>query len=98
VLGGVHALVLTGAAPDLAAWYPSAGGNADGDLSQAWDAFARVLDEQRDAVRDWLASPPQTNEVGRGAALIGGCSRRHGSRVADPTRRGRRQCRTQPAC
>jgi hypothetical protein len=32
----------------------------------------RTLAEQRDAVREWLGRPPQTSEVGRGAALPGG--------------------------
>jgi hypothetical protein len=74
MLGGVHALVLSGQAPELAAFYPSAGGTADpgpgGAL--AWAALRSVLAGQRDAVRGWLDRPPQTNEVGRAAALLGG--------------------------
>ena len=31
-----------------------------------------MLAAQRDAVRAWLNRPPQTNEVGRAAALLGG--------------------------
>jgi len=74
MLGGVHALVLTGRAPDLAVFYPSAGGTAapgpgGGD---AWAALRRLLAEQPDAIRSWLGRPPQTNEVGRAAALLGG--------------------------
>ena len=82
MLGGVHALVLTGHAPDLAAFYPSAGGTDDPGPggARAWAAARRVLDEQRDAVRDWLDRPPQTNEVGRAAALLGGL--RHIAAVA----------------
>jgi hypothetical protein len=74
MLGGVHALVLTGQAPELAAFYPSAGGAADPGPGSAlaWAALRRVLDGQRDAVRQWLDRPPQTNEVGRAAALLGG--------------------------
>ncbi len=74
MLGGVHALVLTGQAPDLARYYPSAGGTADPGpgAGLAWPALREVLAGQRDAVRSWLARPPQTNEPGRGAALIGG--------------------------
>ncbi len=74
MLGGVHALVLTGQAPELARFYPSVGGTADpgAEASLAWPALRRVLVGQRDQVRVWLDHPPQTNEVGRGAALVGG--------------------------
>jgi hypothetical protein len=73
MLGGVHALVLTGGADELARFYPSAGGTADTGpgAGRAWPALRRVLDEHRDKIRDWLPRPPQTNEVGRGAALAG---------------------------
>ncbi len=73
MLGGVHALVLTGRAAELAAFYPSVGGAADPGQGArlAWRAFRQVLDEHRDEIRDWLRHPPQTNEVGRGAALAG---------------------------
>ncbi len=74
MLGGVHALVLTGQAPELAAFYPSAGGTADPGpgYARAWAALRQALAGQRDAVRAWLDRPPQTNEVGRAAALLGG--------------------------
>jgi hypothetical protein len=73
MLGGVHALVLTGRAPELAAFYPSAGGTADpGEGARlAWPALRDVLDGHQAEVRTWLGHPPQTNEVGRGAALAG---------------------------
>ncbi|HVX70737.1 MAG TPA: DUF2332 domain-containing protein [Mycobacteriales bacterium] len=73
MMGGVHALVLDGKAPELARFYPSTsafGGEVPADT--VWPAFAGVLEAHRDDVRDWLRRPPQTNEVGRGAALIGG--------------------------
>ncbi|HEV3134932.1 MAG TPA: DUF2332 domain-containing protein [Acidimicrobiia bacterium] len=69
-LGGVHRLVLAGRAPELAARFPSVGG--DGDAAAAWPALLSVLDTHADAVRDALTRPPQTNEVGRSAALVGG--------------------------
>jgi hypothetical protein len=74
MLGGAHALALSGRAPGLAAWYPSAGGSTDTEPGspRAWAALRATLDEQRDAIREWLNWPPQTNEVGRAAALIGG--------------------------
>ena len=73
MLGGVQALVLTGRAPDLAAFYPSAGGTADPgtDAALAWPAMRQVLADHAPEVRAWLDHPPQTNEVGRGAALAG---------------------------
>ena len=74
MLGGAHALALSGQAPELAAWYPSAGGTLDTEPGSpsAWKALRRTLARKRDAVRLWLDWPPQTNEVGRAAALIGG--------------------------
>ncbi len=73
MLGGIHALVLTGQATELAMFYPSAGGTADpGEGARlAWPALREVLDGHRDEIRTWLPRPPQTNEVGRGAALAG---------------------------
>lgn len=74
MMGGVHALVLSGQAPDLARHYPSAqpSGSVEDSPDAAWPAFVTTLNAQRDRVRAWLERPPQTNEVGRGAALIGG--------------------------
>jgi hypothetical protein len=74
MLGGAHALALSGQAPDLAAFYPSAGGTAGpGPASQAaWAALRALLASRTTEIRGWLTGPPQTNEVGRGAALIGG--------------------------
>lgn len=70
LMAAVHRIVLTGGAPRLAARYPSAGG--DGDAESAWPAFLTVLEDNLAEVRAGLASPPQTNEVGRSAALFGG--------------------------
>src|SRR5436305_13674496 len=69
-LGGVHRLVLAGRAPELAARFPSVGG--DGDAAAAWPALLSVLDSHADAVRDALTRPPQTNDERRSAALVGG--------------------------
>nr|WP_306239561.1 DUF2332 domain-containing protein [Ornithinimicrobium cryptoxanthini] len=70
LMAAVHRLVLTGGAPDLAAHYSSVGGT--GDPAAAWPTFRQVLVERVAEVRAGLASPPQTNEVGRSAALFGG--------------------------
>jgi hypothetical protein len=69
-LGGVHRLVLAGRTPELAARFPSVGG--DGDANRAWPAVLDALEAHRDAVREALTRPPQTNEVGRSASLVGG--------------------------
>src|SRR5215469_16297933 len=74
LLGGVHAIALSGRAPALAAFYPSAGGTPERRRGspRAWAAFRQVLTEFRAEIRSWLGHPPQTNEVGRAAALLGG--------------------------
>lgn len=69
-LGGVHRLVLEGRAPALAARFPSVGG--DGDAAAAWPDVVATVEEHGDAIRDALTRPPQTNEVGRSASLVGG--------------------------
>src|SRR5262245_59314623 len=68
-LGAIHRLVLEGRTPDLAAHYPSVGG--DGDAEAAWRAL-RTLLATCPPLAPYLARPPQTNEVGRAAALVGG--------------------------
>ncbi|HSF26124.1 MAG TPA: DUF2332 domain-containing protein [Actinomycetes bacterium] len=70
LMGGVHRVVLTGGAPELAAYYPSVGGRADGVA--AWPVFRAVVEEHHDEIRRMLVGPPQTNDVGRSAALVGG--------------------------
>lgn len=70
LMGAVHRLVLEGSAPGLAVHYPSVGG--DGDPAGAWTALRAVLGRHKDELRGLLDQPPQTNEVGRAAALIGG--------------------------
>ena len=68
LMGSVHRLVLEGGAPDLARHYPSAGGTP----GNVWPAFRAVLHEHRDALRELVERPVQTNEVGRSASLLGG--------------------------
>jgi hypothetical protein len=72
LLAGVHAVVLAGRAPELATCYPSMRGQFPGDELLLWERFRSVLTEHSEAIRPWLDQAPQTNEVGRGAALIGG--------------------------
>ena len=70
LLGGAHRLALAGGAPQYARHLPSTGG--DGDVNAAFDALYALIVEAPEPMRDALRRPPQTNEVGRSAALIGG--------------------------
>jgi hypothetical protein len=69
LLGGLHRLVLEGRAPTLRRWYPSAGGQWVAEA--AWPEVTLGASEHAEALRAALDHPPQTNEVGRSAALIG---------------------------
>ena len=66
LLGATHRMALAGEAPELAAHYPTTGG--DGDPHGAWDAFIALVEERQPK----LERAVQTNEVGRTAALLGG--------------------------
>lgn len=69
-LGAVHRLVLKGKAPELAACYPSVGG--DSSCDDLWPRFQNVVQRHQAALRELVRRPVQTNEVGRCAALLGG--------------------------
>ncbi|MBI3213865.1 MAG: DUF2332 family protein [Mycobacterium sp.] len=72
LLGGLHRLVLDGTAGQLAPLYPSAGGrfsSADGERS--WPDIVSAARAGAARLRAALDHPPQTNEVGRSAALTG---------------------------
>jgi hypothetical protein len=60
--GGLHALVLTGQAPDLAAIYATHADPTGTALATIRQHPAFLL--------NWLQSPPQTNEIRRSAPLI----------------------------
>jgi hypothetical protein len=70
LFAGLHWLVLRGWAPALARYFPSAGG--DGDAGAAMKVIRSVLREPPPEVTGFLGRPPQTNEVGRAAALASG--------------------------
>lgn len=71
--GAVHRLVLLGRAPELAPFYPSAGGRWAPEAGEdPWPAFRAVLERHERALRELAPLPIQTNEVGRSAALLGG--------------------------
>src|SRR5262249_55747231 len=69
-LGAVHRLVLEEKAPQLAACYPSAGG--DSDCDDLWPRVLGVVQHHEAVLRELVHRPVQTNEVGRCAALLGG--------------------------
>jgi hypothetical protein len=70
--GSLHRLVLAGEAPELAPFYPSVGGTW---RDAGADAVVAFLAGRGDEVAAFLDQPPQTNEVGRAAALLGGLLR-----------------------
>lgn len=63
---GLHALVLQGQAPALAAAYPPHGA----DDAALWQAVSAALRDHAAHMQRWLDSPPQTNELRRSAGLI----------------------------
>ena len=63
VAGGLHALHLSGTAPELAALYA---GEAADDAA----VIAAVIARHEAALLPWLDGPPQTNEAGRSANFI----------------------------
>jgi hypothetical protein len=65
--GGLHALVRSREAPDLARCYPP---RPEPDDETLWAALAKALAQPRLAL--WLDRAPQTNEVGRSAVLMSG--------------------------
>lgn len=70
LLGGVHRLVLRGDAPGLAFHYPTAGGRPTWPGCAA--EFFEAVRAHPVAVKAALGRPPQTNEIGRAAPLLGG--------------------------
>ena len=68
--GALHALVLTGADGGLAACYPPQATRFDPE--RAGPIVIDALQRHRAHFESWLRLAPQTNEVRRSAALIGG--------------------------
>jgi hypothetical protein len=67
--GGLHGLVRRGDSLGLAAFYPP---HPAPDEARLWAAIERTLRQCGEALRPWLDSAPQTNEVGRSALLMAG--------------------------
>lgn len=70
LLAGLHRLVLTGQAPELARYYPNLGGTAE--PAGCWPQFRDVLATHADELREALLVAPQTNEPGRSVPLLVG--------------------------
>jgi len=65
--GGVHALVLSGQDPALAALYPPQPAPSDAALTKA---VLAAIPKHQDTLMQWLDFAPQTNEVARSAVLL----------------------------
>jgi hypothetical protein len=70
LMGALHYLVLSGQAPGLAAFYPSAGGEEP--PGGVWPAARATIDEHFEQIRTRLRRTVQTNEPGRSAVLFPG--------------------------
>jgi hypothetical protein len=70
LMAALHYLVLSGQAPALAAFYPSAGG--DRPPAEVWPVVLDTIAEHFDQVRERLHRTVQTNEPGRSAVLFSG--------------------------
>lgn len=70
LLAGLHRIVLRGDAPQLSAYYRNLGGTLTPET--AWPVAREVVAGHVDELRAGLELAPQTNEVGRAAALAVG--------------------------
>ncbi len=66
----LHYLVLSGQAPQLAAFYPSAGGERP--PADVWPIVLATIADQFDQIKQRLSRTVQTNEPGRSAVLFAG--------------------------
>jgi hypothetical protein len=83
LLAALHERVLAGAAPELAAYYPSAGGGREPDAGLAGALSACLRREWPTLLRHLRQGATQTNEVARGAAIwpaLGDVARLTGAR------------------
>lgn len=66
----IHAIALSEGAPALASAFPP--DTMQFDAARSWPLIEDALQAHRPLVEAYLAVPPQTNEVGRAAVLLGG--------------------------
>ncbi|MBA2663993.1 MAG: DUF2332 domain-containing protein [Bradymonadaceae bacterium] len=73
-MAAVHRLVLTRPELALCAYYPSVTARAydPGGAEPLWGQFGATLTSEASTIRELVARPCQTNEVGRCAALVAG--------------------------
>jgi hypothetical protein len=70
IAGALHAAVLAGRDPALAAEYPAA--RPAWDIARVWPLVRRLLARDRAWIAGFLGSAPQTNEIRRTIALLAG--------------------------
>ncbi len=68
--GGLNALARSGRVPALTAVYPP---NPPPGADVLWAAIRGALAGEDGFLSSWLDGPPQTNEVARSSAILGGC-------------------------
>jgi hypothetical protein len=68
IAGALHALVLSGRDPELAAEYPPQ--RRDWDMARLFERAQAAMERDPDWFRSFLAHPPQTNEMRRAIALL----------------------------
>lgn len=70
LVGALHAAVLTGRAPALAAVYPEA--RSAWSMDEVWPLARAFLEAERDWTAEFIRSAPQTNETRRSIGLLAG--------------------------
>lgn len=68
--GALHYVVLSGMSPELANLYPR--GETDWTMDLVWPAAQDFFSQNEAWVRDFIQSPPQTNETRRSFMLLAG--------------------------
>lgn len=70
IAGALHAAALTDRDPQLAAEYPAM--RSDWSMDRVWPVARAFLEREEAWVREFMTSPPQTNETGRATGLAAG--------------------------
>src|SRR6185437_15233249 len=87
--GALHALVLTGADPGLAALYPPHAA----DIDTVWQAVEAAMSARPEHFADYLARPPNQRGAPLGTVVARFCRHRARHRPEATPARDRRQCR-----